>query len=48
MKVKALLSLLVFASILVLAVSACKRREQVYADIGGPAATETVEPNVQY
>lgn len=48
MKLKALLCLLVCASWLVIGATGCKRREQVYADIKGPPATETVEPNVQY
>lgn len=47
MKVKALLVLVICASIVSLALSACKRREQTYAGIEGPTATETVEPNAQ-
>ena len=48
MKIKALMSLVVCATLLAVGFSACKRREQAYADIQGPKATETVEPNVQY
>lgn len=48
MKVKALLSLVLCASVVAILVSGCKRREQTYANIEGPKATETVEPNTQF
>ena len=48
MKVKALLSLVVCLCLLGFCAAGCKRREQVYANIDGPAATETVEPNAHY
>ena len=48
MKVKALLSLVLCASVVAVLVSGCKRREQTYANIEGPEKTETVQPNAQF
>ena len=48
MKVKALLSLVICAAVVAVGFSACKRRNQVYADIEGPKAIATVDPNAQY
>jgi hypothetical protein len=48
MKFKALLSLLVCASLLVLGAAGCKRREQAYAGIPEAQATGTVDPNARY
>lgn len=48
MKIKALLFLVICAAFVAVGFSACKRRNQLYADIEGPKATATVDPNAQY
>lgn len=48
MKIKALLSLIICTALVAVSVAACKRREQTYAGVEGPKATETVQANAQY
>jgi uncharacterized membrane-anchored protein len=48
MKIKALLFLVICAAVVAVGFSACKRRNQLYADIEGPKATATVDPNALY
>lgn len=48
MKVKALLFLVICATLVAVGFSACKRRNQIYADIEEPKAVATVDPNAQY
>ncbi len=47
MKAKVLVCLVLCALVVVASTTGCKRREQVYANIKGPAVTETVDPNAQ-